>query len=176
MGKHTEVSGKAHLSWYESTHNLAYNTYQKFGVTSRHIRCSRRVKRSTPYLVCIARFFFYSAEVPVHLAKKYAVFEDCLLSPFKRCQPVGKKQNIFLPQRLELFEFKWVSQPYIQNTPAGNILLSASILFSGALPGKILRTMVVHASANAPFSIIRSTTNQLFPLFGSNTRQRCFPN
>ena len=32
----------------------------------------------------------------------------------------------------------------------------------------------MHASANAPFSIIRSTTNQLFPLFGSSTRQRFF--
>ena len=36
------------------------NTHQEYGVTSRHIRCSSWDKRSTPYLVCIARFFFYS--------------------------------------------------------------------------------------------------------------------
>ena len=36
------------------------NTHQQYGVTSRHIRCSSWDKRSTPYLVCIARFFFYS--------------------------------------------------------------------------------------------------------------------
>ena len=38
------------------------NTHQEYGVTSRHIRCSSWDKRSTPYLVCIARFFFYSVD------------------------------------------------------------------------------------------------------------------
>ena len=38
------------------------NTHQEYGVTLRHIRCSSWDKRSTPYLVCIARFFFYSVE------------------------------------------------------------------------------------------------------------------
>ena len=33
----------------------------------------------------------------------------------------------------------WNSQPFIANVPAGNILLSASILFTGALPTKALR-------------------------------------
>lgn len=35
----------------------------------------------------------------------------------------------------------WTSQPRIKGTPAGNILLSASILYSGATPGKVLRLM-----------------------------------
>ena len=35
----------------------------------------------------------------------------------------------------------WTSQPRIKNTPAGNILLSASILYSGATPGKVLRLL-----------------------------------
>lgn len=35
----------------------------------------------------------------------------------------------------------WTSQPRIKDTPAGNILLSASILYSGATPGKVLRLM-----------------------------------
>lgn len=35
----------------------------------------------------------------------------------------------------------WRSQPYIKDTPAGNILLSAAIVFSGATPGKTLRLL-----------------------------------
>ena len=32
----------------------------------------------------------------------------------------------------------WKSQPLVKDTPAGNILLSASILFSGSSPAKVL--------------------------------------
>ena len=35
----------------------------------------------------------------------------------------------------------WTSQPHIKDTPAGNILLSASILYSGTTPAKILRVL-----------------------------------
>ena len=35
----------------------------------------------------------------------------------------------------------WTSQPFIRDMPAGNILLSAAILFSGATPGKVLRLL-----------------------------------
>ena len=35
----------------------------------------------------------------------------------------------------------WMSQPSIRDVPAGNILLSAGILFAGATPGKILRLL-----------------------------------
>lgn len=36
---------------------------------------------------------------------------------------------------------KWSSQPYIGAFPAGNILLSAGILFAGASAGKVLRVL-----------------------------------
>jgi len=36
-------------------------------------------------------------------------------------------------------KYVWESQPYIQNIPAGNILTSAAILYSGSLPAKGLR-------------------------------------
>lgn len=36
---------------------------------------------------------------------------------------------------------EWDSQPFLKSTPAGNILLSASILFSGAQPTQALRIM-----------------------------------
>ena len=35
--------------------------------------------------------------------------------------------------------YTWDSQPYIGSIPAGNVLLLASILFSGSLPSKSLR-------------------------------------
>ena len=38
-------------------------------------------------------------------------------------------------------KFTWDSQPFVKCQPAGNILLSASILFSGALPAKVLRVL-----------------------------------
>lgn len=37
--------------------------------------------------------------------------------------------------------FTWDSQPFVKDQPAGNILMSASILFSGALPTKVLRVL-----------------------------------
>ena len=35
----------------------------------------------------------------------------------------------------------WMSQPFIRDIPAGNLLLSAAILFTGATPGKVLRLL-----------------------------------
>ena len=37
------------------------------------------------------------------------------------------------------YRFIWESQPYIGGTPAGNILMSAAILYSGLIPAKALR-------------------------------------
>ena len=39
---------------------------------------------------------------------------------------------------------EWDSQPFVKNIPAGNILLSASILFSGGLPSQVMCTTQVH--------------------------------
>lgn len=50
--------------------------------------------------------------------------------------------------------FKWLRQPFIGSTPAGNLLLSASILFSGALPSKVLRVL--------QFWGVQSITRQTF--------------
>ena len=42
---------------------------------------------------------------------------------------------------------EWDSQPFIKNIPAGNILLSASILFGGGLPSQVMtNTHTTHAS------------------------------
>ena len=37
--------------------------------------------------------------------------------------------------------FTWGSQPFVKNQPVGNVLLSASILFTGTLPATVLRVL-----------------------------------
>ena len=51
----------------------------------------------------------------------------------------------------------WRSQPFIGNIPAGNLLLSSAILFSGSLPSKSYSTsansrMLHHNNKNVLFS------------------------
>lgn len=81
------------------------------------------------------------------------MFEDCLLSLFVRCCKCGQEPTevttktigtyLHVEQRCSVCMnvFTWDSQPFVKNQPAGNILLSASILFSGALPTKVLRVL-----------------------------------
>lgn len=40
-------------------------------------------------------------------------------------------------------KFHWQSQPIIENIPVGNIFLSASVLFAGTLPSKVLRVLSI---------------------------------
>jgi len=83
---------------------------------------------------------------------KYIVFESCLLLLFKTCPSCNKKVEptirtlgtlLRVTQFCEECEYyrKWESQPFINNVPAGNLLLSASILFAGTQPTKILRVL-----------------------------------
>ena len=39
--------------------------------------------------------------------------------------------------------WNWKNQPLVKDTPAGNLLLSAAILFSGSTPAKTLRMLSV---------------------------------
>ena len=60
------------------------------------------------------------------------------------------------------YQRQWTSQPRIKDTPAGNVLLSAAILFIGAIPGKGLRMlghMWVASSLIEPFI---TTKNDIF--------------
>lgn len=90
--------------------------------------------------------------MPVHLMRKYIVFENNLLSLFTKCRACGgatsaTKHTVgtFLRVTQVCMQcestFEWDSQPFIQSIPAGNILLSSSILFCGALPSKVLQVM-----------------------------------
>lgn len=104
-------------------------------------------------------FPHYSAtSTPAHLTKKYVVYEDCLLMLFKTCHSCGDattvtKHTIGTFLRLKQIcthcssTYEWNSQPFLQNIPAGNLLLSAAILFCGALPSKVLHVLDTYRCA-----------------------------
>lgn len=93
------------------------------------------------------------SHLPLHLNKKYIVFEECLLSLFQKCHSCGAEStntsnwNISSHQSALLKLYKWDSQPCIKNISAGNILLSSVILFSGASPAKIFRLLKTYGCA-----------------------------
>ena len=84
---------------------------------------------------------------------KYIVFESSLLQLFinsTSCHSgchgkIAYRKGTFIAIKQSCthcrHERTWTSQPRIRDTPDGNILLSASILYSGATPGKVLRMM-----------------------------------
>ena len=86
---------------------------------------------------------------------KYIVFASSLMELFKQCAScynectgeIAYQKGTFVAVRQHCmhcgYQRMWRSQPHIKDTPAGNILLSAAILFSGATPGKILQ-MLAH--------------------------------
>ena len=91
----------------------------------------------------------YSYRISPDQERKYIVFESCLLSLFSSCpmcnqrvDPKVHTSGTFLrvTQVCEDCEYhrKWESQPLV---PAGNLLLSAAILFAGAHPTKVLRVL-----------------------------------
>ena len=74
--------------------------------------------------------------------RKFVVFESALLSLFRDCRSCGLSVtlNTSLYGTLLVIKaicpdghtFTWYSQPFVGRAPAGNILLSAAILFSGS--------------------------------------------
>ena len=84
---------------------------------------------------------------------KYIVFRSSLMELFTHCPSchntcageVAYVQGTFIAVRQHCshceHQRQWTSQPHIKDTPAGNVLLSAAILFSGATPGKVIRML-----------------------------------
>ena len=78
------------------------------------------------------------------------MFRSHLLSLFTSCRSchqlctgkVAQQMGTFISIRQTCSHcghiWLWNSQPFIKNQPAGNILLSAAILFSGSTPIKVL--------------------------------------
>ena len=87
------------------------------------------------------------------LEKSLIAFKSCLLELFLLCIlchnscfgdiEYQKGTCIAIRQLCSHCGHKWVwtSQPFIRDMPAGNILLSSVILFSGATPRKVLRLL-----------------------------------
>lgn len=95
----------------------------------------------------------HSKSLDLYHCKKYIVFEDRLLSLFNSCRECGHEPTqvtcktigsyLHIEQQCSVCDnnFTWDSQPFVKNQPVGNILLSASILFSGATPTKVLHVL-----------------------------------
>ena len=100
--------------------------------------------------------FFYRLpcspeEVGPQKETKYFVFFSCLMQLFQLCpmcqQPAAAEVSrvvgtlIHITQKCHNCSYSrvWCSQPYIKKMPAGNLLLSAAILFSGSMISQTLR-------------------------------------
>lgn len=99
------------------------------------------------YSICAGIVLSFTRDTtycPPHKERKYAVFESALMSLFALCFTClsTKITAISIQQHCKSCgaKFNWSSQPTIGKLP-GNILLTAAILFAGALPRKVLRVM-----------------------------------
>ena len=88
----------------------------------------------------------------INQQNKYIVFQSSLWQLFEDCSLCRSKCEIHSSTQGSLlrvhqqctnsrcdFSRQWDSQPMVQNTPAGNIMMSAAILFCGASYSKTLR-------------------------------------
>jgi hypothetical protein len=93
-------------------------------------------------------------QVPLHEEEKYIVFKSCLWRLFSECPvctaPCAVTEHckgtlLVVNQKCCnsrcRYLRRWDSQPFVANIPAGNILLSAAILFSGASQRKTLKLL-----------------------------------
>ena len=83
--------------------------------------------------------------------RTYLVYESQLLTLFTRCpqcykNAIGEVSHVSgslvkISQHCLACDNTrvWYSQPFVGGIPAGNLLISTAILFSGAIPGKTLR-------------------------------------
>ena len=93
----------------------------------------------------------FDNSLPADKQPTYLVFESALMLLFSNCFIC--KSNFVTVEKLMVGSllrikqvcsqcsniFEWCSQPYIGKVPAGNILISAAILYTGCLPPKALR-------------------------------------
>lgn len=86
-------------------------------------------------------------EMSVRDEQKFIVFESCLRQLFEECRQCNSYCTVSLTVRGTLVKVSaecllghvttWQSQPEVSGFAAGNILLSAAILFNGAAPTKV---------------------------------------
>ena len=84
--------------------------------------------------------------------QKFIVFEDCLMMLFTICSVchsstsarISRVKGTFVSVLQECtcgWSRIWNSQPFLGSIPAGNLLLSSSMLFTGTVPSKMLRVL-----------------------------------
>lgn len=85
--------------------------------------------------------------------RKFIISKSKLLELFNTCKRCHRRATASVQQTVGTmvrvgaecefcgFSWQWSSQPSLGNIPAGNLALSASILFSGALSAKVLRVL-----------------------------------
>jgi solute carrier family 8 (sodium/calcium exchanger) len=112
--------------------------------------------------------------------KKFMVSSSKLLELFNTCKKcnrlatasiqhiIGTMVKIKAECDFCCFTWQWCSQPYLGSIPAGNIGLSASILFSGAIATKVLR--VLECMGVATISRRTFTSHQSAILFPAISR------
>ena len=105
----------------------------------------------------------------------YLVFESSLLLLFStclHCASYTSVDKVIIGTFLRIIQTcgncswrrTWESQPYIGAVPAGNILTSAAILFSGALPSKALKMFqILNLSSISTKTFFRHQKNYLQP-------------
>ena len=115
-------------------------------------------------------------EIPLEKQMTFLVFESALMLLFSTCVACGSafvsiKRHImgsFLSVKQVCSQcnnsFTWESQPFISNIPAGNLLTSAAILYTGSLPAKALRIFrTLNCATISKLTYFRHQKNYLYP-------------
>lgn len=138
--------------------------------TSYFLTSKRRDNVTTTSLYCF-RFDGTTEELPPQDERKFIVFESALKQLlnscrkyFAACKTASRVHGTLLEVQTLCANNHFLtrtSQPYINGKPAGNVLTSAAILFSGTSPTSVLR-MFEHINLQAytprTFSTISEAT------------------
>ena len=101
--------------------------------------------------IAFSLLYFRNIAAALHGQRKCLVFENYLLELFKICNKcLGRTKGevvqicgsmIKIKQTCDLCDHtrEWCSQPMVVSKPAGNLLMSAGILFSGSIPSEVLK-------------------------------------
>ena len=120
--------------------------------------------------------FTSTSSIPPEKQSSYLVFESALLLLFSTCifctRATPKVKRIVIGSFIRIMQWcnngkrqrTWDSQPHIGTLPAGNILLSAAILYAGALPAKTLRVFrILRCATITTKTFFRHQTQYLHP-------------
>ena len=107
------------------------------------------------FFFCYRIIYNKKGSVPPQSESKFIVFLSCLLQLFEFCplctEPATAEVSsvcgtlIHVTQKCLTCSYArvWRSQPYIKKIPAGNLLLSAAILYSGSMISQTLRMLKI---------------------------------